>query len=184
MAFQFLCPQGHLLQGEDSQAGQQCSCPYCGALFLIPQPVAAASPAGSVAPQTPPAGPPPGPPPGPAADSGSEVFPGIRTDGPPPAGSRTATLPAAADEKPELVHIPCPSGHELETPREWLGQLAMCPFCKAQFRLRWKNSVEYRLRKQEELERKHARTARLWLQWSIGTAVVVVLGLIVAFLVF
>jgi hypothetical protein len=183
MAFQFLCPQGHLLQGEPSQSGQQCSCPYCGTLFLIPQPVAAASPGAGVeappSPQNGPAGPPP--------DPGPEGFPGIRTEEPPARlGDRAAAARSSmpTDGAPEIVHISCPSGHELETPREMLGHLAMCPFCQAQFHLRWKNSVEYRRRKQEELERKQARAAKLWLQWSIAAAVVVVLSLILALVLF
>ena len=36
MAFQFLCPQGHMLQGDPTQAGQQCKCPYCQTEFLVP----------------------------------------------------------------------------------------------------------------------------------------------------
>jgi hypothetical protein len=88
---------------------------------------------------------------------------------------KTAT---GAETAPELVNIPCPKGHKLETPREWLGKLAMCPVCQAKFYLRWEKSVEYRERKIEEDRRKEARAAKLWLQWSIGTAVAVILGLI------
>ena len=36
MAFQFCCPQGHVLQGETSQVGQLFQCPMCGVSFLIP----------------------------------------------------------------------------------------------------------------------------------------------------
>jgi len=38
MPFQFMCPQGHLLEAEESQAGQSCGCPICGAAFIIPSP--------------------------------------------------------------------------------------------------------------------------------------------------
>ncbi|MGA2034479.1 MAG: hypothetical protein ABSG68_19710 [Thermoguttaceae bacterium] len=41
MAFQFYCPQGHLLEGEPSQAGLPCQCPLCGETFSIPSAVAA-----------------------------------------------------------------------------------------------------------------------------------------------
>src|SRR5436190_10096813 len=41
MSFQFQCPQGHLLEGDPSQAGQTCNCPTCGMLFIIPAPLAA-----------------------------------------------------------------------------------------------------------------------------------------------
>jgi hypothetical protein len=37
MAFQFCCTQGHLLQGDPSQIGQMCQCPYCGTPFVVPQ---------------------------------------------------------------------------------------------------------------------------------------------------
>jgi hypothetical protein len=40
MAFQFSCPQGHLLNGDESQIGQACQCPYCGSAFLVPAPAA------------------------------------------------------------------------------------------------------------------------------------------------
>ena len=52
MPFQFYCPQGHLLEGHESQMGQQSQCPLCGSMFLIPmlpQPAAAAAPRASAA---------------------------------------------------------------------------------------------------------------------------------------
>ena len=42
MTFHFQCPYGHLLAGEESQAGQQCMCPVCTTLFIIPAPLAPA----------------------------------------------------------------------------------------------------------------------------------------------
>jgi hypothetical protein len=36
MTFQFLCPGGHLLQGDELQAGRRCKRPYCGSEFLVP----------------------------------------------------------------------------------------------------------------------------------------------------
>ena len=47
MAFQFQCPQGHLLEVEEMDAGKTCQCPYCGLTLAIPVP------AGRL-PQTPP----------------------------------------------------------------------------------------------------------------------------------
>ena len=47
MPFQFMCPQGHLLEGHESQMGQQVPCPLCGTLLIIPTigpPGAAAAP--------------------------------------------------------------------------------------------------------------------------------------------
>lgn len=53
MYFQFLCPQGHLLQGAVQQIGQPCRCPYCGVEFRIPAMQSApmfAAPAPGIAP--------------------------------------------------------------------------------------------------------------------------------------
>jgi hypothetical protein len=45
MTFQFLCPQGHLLQGEEAHMGLQCQCPQCGVAFIIPTIATADAPA-------------------------------------------------------------------------------------------------------------------------------------------
>src|SRR5687768_12387862 len=130
MAFQFQCPQGHLLSGDESQAGQQCHCPTCGMLFIIPQPIVAPVAAAggaydptnrwsAIAEQSP------------AAEAPAFV-PGA-------AAAPTATMAPAAPAEPELLHIPCPNGHELETPLDMLDQEVLCPQCNAQFRLRRKN---------------------------------------------
>ncbi len=37
MQFQFMCPHGHLLQGDIAQMGMPCQCPHCGITFIIPQ---------------------------------------------------------------------------------------------------------------------------------------------------
>jgi glutaredoxin len=203
MAFQFLCPQGHLLQGDESQAGQQCMCPYCNSLFLVPQPLApppepqpsppsglfgdAGAPASGYGPGGYQTGvfesPAPEPEPGP----GVEAFPGIRTapdfrGGGLPAGESppisVSALPGSAATAP-VVHVLCPSGHELETPRDMLGQDAMCPYCQIAFRLRFEDSIEYRKEKAEELEMRERRAAKAWMQWSIAAAAVVVVGVIV-----
>lgn len=38
MTFQFQCPQGHLLEGDESQAHEQAHCPRCGMMFVVPAP--------------------------------------------------------------------------------------------------------------------------------------------------
>ncbi len=70
---------------------------------------------------------------------------------------------------PDIVHIPCPNGHELETPLEMIGQQVLCPHCGVQFKLKHENSVEYR-REREIIEQ---RAARLWFNWAIAAAVLV-----------
>src|SRR5690349_1780314 len=101
MAFQFQCPQEHLLEGEESQAGQAINCPVCGMLFIIPEPIAAPAP-----------------------------------ETPPPEPEKPA--------EPELLHIPCPNGHELEVPPDMIDTEVLCPQCNVQFRLRAKDSIEHR----------------------------------------
>lgn len=209
MMFQFLCPRGHLLQDDESQAGQRCKCPYCESEFLVPQasrdprpdhlPVARAEPdsLSSTGHKPPPAREPsPGehrsaPPPRPAAagheppsppepPAAEDVFPGIRT------GGKVAGDPAEVSSQlgfgdagqRDLLHIPCPKGHPLETPREMLGQDAMCPFCQSQFRLRLEHSQEYQREKAERRERRERKLGKAWLHWTIATAVVVILGVI------
>ena len=168
MAFQFQCPQGHLLSGDESQAGQQCHCPTCGMLFIIPQPIGAPVAAAggydptnrwaAIAQQT----------------TAAETPPFV----PGAAASPTATMSPAAPAEPELLHIPCPNGHELETPLDMLDQEVLCPQCNAQFRLRKKNSVEYKKKKDLEERVRLEKVGSLWLTWAIVAVVVVVLGLI------
>jgi hypothetical protein len=179
MAFQFYCPQRHLLEATEAQTGQQSQCPICGTAFMIPAP-----PVSPVV--TPPSrhGPPPLQPPTP-----SDVFrdlpaPGLSTAEVDPiaamrsaverVGPTPAAAPAAAEPREELVHLFCPNGHELETPTDMLGQDALCPHCRAQFRLRMRDTREFKaeqLRNEQDFNRKALR-------WAIGTAVVVGLGLL------
>jgi hypothetical protein len=196
MNFQFKCPQGHLLEGDSSTAGQQCHCPTCGMLFIIPEPLPAdtgSQPPGSFHSLSPPpdqsAPPHPGDP-----SSRFESAPSFAPAGEfTPAGPFTPETNADAQPSPafgaatggedeELLHIPCPNGHELETPREMLGQDVLCPYCQAQFRLREKDSVEHKRRRAEEQARRERRQSRAWFNWSIVALVLVVLGIL--FLIF
>ena len=83
--------------------------------------------------------------------------------------------------EPELLHIPCPNGHELETPLDMLEQEVLCPTCNAQFRLRKKNSREYKRKKEETELIKEIKTGNLWFNIAIVAAVLV--GLLVVGLV-
>ena len=65
--------------------------------------------------------------------------------------------------EPELLHIPCPNGHELETPLDMLEQEVLCPQCNAQFRLRKKDSVEYKRKKEEADRIKEIKSGNFWL---------------------
>jgi hypothetical protein len=185
MVFQFLCPRGHLLQADELQAGQHCKCPYCQAEFLVPRasrdprpdhlPVARAETADRSPVEGDPAVPAPESPPP------EETLPEIRTRtkvGADPA-EVAAQLGLADAWREGLLHIPCPGGHVLETPRDMLGQDAMCPHCQAEFRLRVEDSQEYQRERTEQRERREQTLGKAWLHWAIATAVVVLLGLIV-----
>lgn len=156
MDFQFQCPQGHLLQGDPSQAGQQCNCPTCGMLFIIPAPVAPVEAA-----------------PEPAFIG---VGSGRRGAAPGMAGGGFSAGPAAPAQ-PEILHIPCPNGHPLETPVEMLDQDVLCPQCNAQFKLRRKDSLEHKKKKEEEARIREAKLGNAWLNWAIVAVVIVILGL-------
>ncbi|MCA9221503.1 MAG: hypothetical protein KDA71_14330 [Planctomycetales bacterium] len=169
MSFMFQCPNGHVLEGDPAHAGQQCQCPTCGILFIIPPPPA----------------------PSPSAASGWTPQFGPRENAPAPfqvgghpgAEAPSFTSPAPAEPEPEkLYHIPCPNGHELETPADMLGQDVLCPHCNVQFRLREKDSVEYKRQRREESIRRERKLGNVWLNWAITIAVVVVLGLLILIL--
>jgi hypothetical protein len=211
MAFQFLCPAGHLLEGEESQMGQPCPCPVCGIEFIIPVlerpvlerpvlerpvlerpvlerpvlegPVVAGASAAAAAASA------PGPAAGrPDAVAGPpEPFPQVGPDaGGAPAADRAAVAgkrPSPAqpadenkDEAEQLVHIPCPQGHELETPLSMLGMEVMCPQCQSQFTLRYEESVEHARERELARQRREELFNQRLIRWSIVAAAVVVLG--------
>lgn len=176
MSFQFQCPQGHLLEGDPSQAGQAVNCPTCGMLFVIPAPLAAPVEQASAF------GPSFGPPGEQAASRFAHLQGAIDA---PAATTEEASAPVMeAPEppaEPELLHIPCPNGHELETPLDMLEQEVLCPQCNAQFRLRKKDSVEYKRKKEEADRIKEIKSGNFWLNMAIVAAVLVgllVLGLV------
>lgn len=78
-----------------------------------------------------------------------------------------------------FAHIPCPNGHELDTPRDMLGQEVLCPHCGEQFLLREKDSVEYKQKQQRETEAKERKRGQFWLNWAIAFAVLVLVGLVI-----
>ncbi len=167
--FQFSCPQGHWLQGDESQAGQTCQCPVCGQLFIIPAPAVPAVVAwhpGMPNPDPQPSAPQPGP----------------TSEQQPAAASQPQPQKPAVEQPAPLLHIPCPNGHELEVPREMLDEDVLCPHCQAEFHLRERDSIEYKHKRQLQEEQRLARMNKLWFGGAIAIAVVVVLFLVVLIL--
>jgi hypothetical protein len=165
MPFHFYCPQGHLLEGHESQIGTPGQCPMCGAMFVFPQMGAGAPPPGGY-------GAPP--PPGPMGAGG--MFP------PAPDPYAEVQQPPA---EPTIYRILCPKGHELQTPAEMLGTKAQCPYCNSVLELTVENSVEYReeQEKQRRLMEQRQRIqdeaqGRFWLKVAIFVAVLAVGGMI------
>ena len=144
------------MEGDESQAGQQCQCPTCQMLFIIPEPIAATA----------------------AAESGGGSSGRFGFLGPGGGSAATQTAPAQTAE-PELLHIPCPNGHELETPLEMLDQEVLCPQCNAQFKLRRKDSIEYKKKKELQETIRLERVGSLWLNWAIVAIVFVAILFIV-----
>lgn len=178
MTFQFLCPQGHLLQGEEAHMGMQCQCPQCGVAFIIPT-VAAQS--GDAAPPVPELAP--------LEDEiDSSDLSGLEVSGSGLSALAASGLDAGdfsnvsieigdvVDEVGEtLLHIPCPNGHVLDVPMDMIGAKAMCPHCRAEFRLRREKSIEF-LREQEIID---AKRAKFWFKLAVVAASVVVVVLMV-----
>jgi len=192
MAFQFLCPQGHLLEGDEAHMGMACQCPQCGITFLIPTlPQQATAAATAVEPE---------PnwtvedftqPPTDAVEQFAEQLSGPAPSAPPPLPDAETpavqellaeTVPAKADPvdsmgmlEASVLHIPCPNGHELEAPLDMIGHPVICPYCSVQFKLRRENSIEY-LQRQESLDQARAQ---FWFKWTIIISVLVGVGLLV-----
>ncbi len=168
--------------------GMQCQCPQCGVAFIIPT-IDGPAPAGQAA--------------APASqslelaplDDGDEFNqePVVET---PRRARQQPAEPAPSLDLAEIaatelgttirdepmLHIPCPNGHELETPMDMVGQRAQCPHCGVEFKLRREKSIEY-LHQQEMLDR---RRAKFWFQLSIMVAsfVIVVLLVMVGIMIF
>jgi DNA-directed RNA polymerase subunit RPC12/RpoP len=188
MTFQYMCPQGHLLEGDPAQAGQQVQCPTCGVLFVVPTAAPPAAPVAAPAAEAPPVAAPPAEAENPFAPSepSGDSEPSGRFDpfanvGPSGGGTGTFLEGLAGggnDAGPKMVHVPCPAGHILETPQDTMGQTVMCPHCGEMFDLLMKNTLEFKRDKKQLEEKRTRRTSELWFRWAIATAILIVVGLI------
>ena len=188
MIFQFCCPNGHLLQGDDTQAGATIACPVCAMQFIIPSPTPQAPATPPSAPAAPP--PPPGMPQeffggqnAPASDNPLDFRgnAGNFVVGTGHFGDTRRVAPKTASTV-SWLHIPCPSGHIMEITRDYLGEEVVCPQCGRDFILRYEKTLEYQKEKDQRDTIAAAKYAKIWLQVANALAVGVV-GLVI-FLIF
>lgn len=105
--------------------------------------------------------------------------------------SRESSMPSitpkaaapAEPPAPRVFHIPCPRGHDLETPEEMLGQEALCPICNTQFRLLVENSKEHRQAALEAHRKRQAKSNRRLIYASIAAGVIVVIMIVAMVLI-
>ena len=159
--------------------GMQCQCPQCGMAFIIPtiaHPARTAGVESAAAAHSPQIELEPLGPIDVLAESADRAAPSRREEVPDLDLSEIAAteLSTAINTEP-MLHIPCPNGHELETPLDMVGQRARCPHCGAEFRLRREKSIEY-LQAQEIIDR---RRAKFWFQLAIMAATFVGFVLVV-----
>jgi len=207
MPFQFRCPQGHLLEGENEDVGQVVNCPICGVALTIPS-----------VPYTPAATPiqPPVPPDQqvpatnvtdiapPVIEPEPENFPDVTANGSieetenefaihtdnsqsdsaeqdnnqaEQDGDDTLDFESGNANQDEL-RIPCPNGHILDATRDMLGEEAICPFCKEQFELKERNSLEAIEKREILSEQREEKQERMFLYWGIGIMVVGIVSVI------
>lgn len=118
-------------------------------------------------------------------ETGGGGFPNIHTETPAQPPAPEPTPPPAADkaapaeeQAPQNVRIPCPQGHELQTPMDMVGQEVLCPICATQFHLRYEDSIEYKEEQAERRRRRAENVNQAALKWAIGTAVAIVLAIV------
>jgi DNA-directed RNA polymerase subunit RPC12/RpoP len=207
MAFQFTCPSGHLLEADPMQVGQQCQCPHCGVMFAIPAPPGQMAPRAPMAqpgaPMAQPGGPavgsapqwpapanPAAPPFAPAEPQAPGIYPTMPGDSAPtsPAGPAFPDVRDPSSGRrdvfgeptgPQLLHIPCPKGHVLETPPEMVGEEVMCPHCNTRFKLHERESLEYKRKQKAAQEKADYISGKKWFAWAVIFAVIVLGGLAV-----
>jgi len=149
MPFEFYCPEGHLLEGDDDQLGTQGRCPLCGTLFLFPKTTLLAKLMHAKGPKPKePAAPAPGISLGDVVAGG-----GVASHGGPP--------------EPQVLQVLCPRGHILDTPEEMLGTAVICPHCRIRFTPTVERSVPYLRTKQRYEMQKEESQGRFWLAIAI-----------------
>ena len=207
MAFQFFCPNRHLLQANENQVGQICRCPMCQTEFLIPSPTGQPTPTPQPIPVQPSASAPSQPAPNQTSESlfslnkssksndkfnflGAQESAAQESSGFNIEKAESGPEEASSDEKSKagfklsdvdndpILHSVCPNGHILEIEREMLGERAMCPYCNTAFSITLERTVEYLEKQKREAEREDNKLAKFWSQWAIVAAVLAAIFII------
>lgn len=160
MSFEFYCPKGHLLEGDDEQLGTQGRCPLCRVLFTFPTTTLVAR----------------------RKKLRHEAI--SSDDG---TGADGAAVAPAAGEVPQAPFVPerrmiqvlCPNGHVFNTLEDLLGNEAVCLKCKTRFTPSVERSVSYLRTKHRYEKQKGEVQGRFW----IGMAVLGVTAVVTAFVV-
>ncbi|MBT4693972.1 MAG: hypothetical protein HOB73_11565 [Planctomycetaceae bacterium] len=203
MPFQFRCPQGHLLEGENEDVGQDVNCPICGVRLTIPSapytPTASpieptVSPYQQQYHQVPSADVTDTAPP--VIEPETETFPeeianasieeaentsaidtdNSQTDSVEQDDNDTLDLESDTAHQDEL-QIPCPNGHILHATRDMLDEEVICPFCEEQFELKEHHSLE-------AIEKRQEKHERIFLYWGIGVMVIGIVSVITFMIIF
>jgi len=166
MSFQFMCPQGHLLEGDYAQMGQTIQCPVCAMDFIVPtvEVPAEVSAGASTEPSF-------------ASEAGGEAIEEFSLRRGPRNGGQPVDDPSEVSA-PAMIHYPCKCGQVLQVPKDMLGQTVMCPFCGKVIELHYRKTLEGRREKEDAEQRRLARSGRLWMNWAIVIAIFVGIGLV------
>jgi hypothetical protein len=211
MPFQFRCPQGHLLEGENEDVGQIVNCPICGVALTIPS-----------VPYTPTAT--PIEPAVPSQQHYHQVAANVTDTAPPVIEPEPETFPDGSREEAENelavdtdnsqsdseeqdntqteqdgndtpdfesenanqdeLRIPCPNGHILHATRDMLDEEAICPFCEEQFELKERNSLEAIEKREVLSEKRQEKQERIFLYWGIGIMVIGIISVITFMIIY
>lgn len=155
MSFEFYCPNGHLLEGDDEQLGTQGRCPICGMLFRFPTTTLV------------------------ARREKLRHDAAARGDGAKSEAAEPELPPEPIVPERRVIQVLCPKDHVLDMPEELLGTEVKCLKCKTRFVPTNERTVAYLRTKHRYETQKGEAQGRFWM----GAAVLGVTAVVTAFVV-